>query len=436
MPARQQRWLRQAAEQGAEAQLLHAQQALNVQKANLNQQKAQLDLAQATYVRYQGLVKEGFDTQQNLEQAYAALKTGQATVASAQAQIESAEADVTASQKAVEAAKSAVAAAQANVRAAQKNVQSNQAALASTEATVNYSKQSVQVSRATVDANRAALASNQANQHRFAVMQAFQKIVAPFDGVITARNVDQGALIVADSSGATSGSSTASATSSNSATGSGGTGMLALARTDSVRIQVSVPQAFVPALTEGSNAKVTVRELHGQVFAGIVSLRSGAMDTASRTQTVEVHLANPGGVLIPGMYAQVNIRPMHPAMSMRVPGTALIVDANGTRVGVVKKDMTVHLQPVVIGRDFGTEVEILSGLRGREQLVNNPSDLLQDGDKVTIAPPSRSNAVGGRGGAGAGAGAGKSDDSDPDSDPVPAGAGRGGRMGKGGKRGG
>ena len=403
----------QATEQGAEAQLSHAQQALGVQQANLTQQQAQLNLAQTTYVRYQGLVKEGFDTQQNLDQAQATLKTAQATVVSAQAQIQSAEADVMAAQKAVEAAKSAVIAAQSNIKAAQKNVLANQASLASTEATVKYAQEGVQVSRATVNANQAAVTANQANQRRYAVMQGFQRIVAPFDGVITARNVDTGALIVADNNGATSSTGTSSATTSNSTTGSGGTGMLSLARTDTVRIQISVPQAFVPALSTGSNAKVTVRELPGKVFTGTVTLRAGAMDTASRTQSVEIHLANPDGALVPGMFAQVNIKPIHPPMSLRVPGTALIVDASGTRVGVVRKDNTVHLQPVVIGRDFGTEVEILSGLKGHEKLVNNPSDLLKDNDKVQIAPPSQSNAAGGRGGAGAGRG---SDDSESGGD--------------------
>ena len=110
-----------------------------------------------------------------------------------------------------------------------------------------------------------------------------------------------------------------------------------------------------------------------------------------RTQLVEVHINNTDGSLVPGMYASVQITPSTPPKSLRVPGTVLIVDSNGTRVGVVTKENKVHLQPVVVGRDFGKEVEILSGLKGREKLVNNPSDLLQDGDTVqisTAAPPS------------------------------------------------
>ncbi len=430
----------QAAEQGSEAQLTHAQQALDVQQANLKQQQAQATLAEATYTRYQGLVSQGFDTQQDLDQALATLRTTQATVASAQAQIQSAQADVVSAQKAVQAAKSAVSAAQSNITAAQKNVQANQASLASTQATVKYSQEGVAVSRATVVANQQAVAASLANQKRYAVMQAFQRITAPFDGVITARSVDTGALIVADNTGANAAAGASSAVTSNSMTGSGGAGLLALARTDTVRIQISVPQAFVPALSGGSNARVTVRELPGKVFTGVVSLRAGAMDTASRTQDVEVHLANPGGALVPGMYAQVNIRPIHPALSLRVPGTALIVDANGTRVGVVRRDMTVHMQPVVVGRDFGTDVEILDGLNGHEKLVNNPSDLLQDGDKVQLAPPAKAK-PGGRGGPG-GAGsppAGRGDGSDDESDGgAPAGASGGAGMGHGsrGARGG
>ena len=407
-----------------------------MQQSNLKQQQAQATLAQATYTRYQGLVSQGFDTQQDLDQALATLQTSQATVVSAQAQIQSAQADVVSAQKAIQAAKSAVAAAQSNITAAQKNVQANQASLASTQATVKYSQEGVAVSRATVNANQQTVSADLANQRRYAVMQSFQRITAPFDGVITARSVDTGALIVADNTGANASAGAVSAVTSNSATGSGGTGMLALARTDTVRIQISVPQAFVPALSGGSNARVTVRELPGKTFTGTVSLRSGAMDTASRTQDVEVHIANPGGVLVPGMYAQVNIRPIHPALSLRVPGTALIVDANGTRVGVVRRDNTVHMQPVVIGRDFGTDVEILDGLAGHEKLVNNPTDLLQDGDKVQIAPPAKAKPGGrggpGRGGPGGGPGAGRGDGSDdstdgstPDGPPNGAGSGVG-----------
>lgn len=407
----------QAASEGAESQLNHAQQSYDVQIALLNQQKAQFALAQVTYKRYKDLVSQGFDTQQDLDQANATLKTTEAQVVSAQASVRAAQSDIASAQKTVSASKSAVSAAQSNVDAARKNVQANIAALKASQAAVQFAKETVKVSQATLDASKASVSANMANEKRYSVIKRFQKVLSPFDGVVTARSVDVGALVIGDSS--SSGGSGASATISNSSTAVAGSGMLAVARTDEVRIQVSVPQAFVPALQTTSDAVVTVRELPGREFKGIVALRSGAMDTVSRTQLVEVHLFNKDRALVPGMYAQVQITPSKPPRTLRVPGTALIVDSNGTRVGIVTKDKKVRMQPVVVGRDFGREVEILDGLRGRESLVNNPSDLLQDGDTVTIskvAPP----ATGGRG---------RGSDSGDETGPNSTGGGRAGRAG-------
>ena len=372
----------EVAEQGAESQLTHAMHQHDVQQAVVSQQKAQLDLAEVTYKRYKALVDQGFETQQDLDQSLAALKTAQAQQASAQASLKAAQADVVSAQKQVSASRAAINAAHANVEAAKRNVQANMAALKSIEAGEQFARETVSVSRAGLEANKAAVNSSIANASRFRTMQGFERIVAPFDGVITARNVDLGALVIADTNPASSGTS---ATISNSSTSIAGSGLLAIARTDEVRIQVSIPQAFVPSLNAGSTASVTVRELPGREYSGTISLRSGAIDTVSRTQMVEVHLPNKDHALVPGMYAEVQVTPANPPRSLRVPGTALIVDASGTRVGVVTKDNKVKMRPVVVGRDFGREVEVLSGLKGREQIVNNPSDLLQDGDTVVIS---------------------------------------------------
>src|SRR5262249_34322010 len=148
-----------------------------------------------------------------------------------------------------------------------------------------------------------------------AVLRGFEKVIAPFDGVITARSVDVGALINAGGSGG-----------NNPATSpTPSTGMLGIARTDAVRIQVSVPQTYVPALRAGSAARVTVSELPGRVFAGSVALRAGALDAASRTQLVEVHLPNRTGALVPGMYAEVRLTPAHAPVRLQIPGSALVV---------------------------------------------------------------------------------------------------------------
>ena len=367
----------QAALGASEAQLAHARQQVDVQQSGLKQAQAQLELATVTNERYQTLVKQGFDTQQDADQAAAQLKTATAAVASAQASVQSAQADVQSAEQNVEASKALVASARANVQASKKNVQASVAALASSEASVKAADASVQASQANVQANQATVTSNQANARRYAVMRSFEKVVAPFDGVITARNVDVGALINAGGSGG-----------NNPATNpTPSTGMLGIARTDQVRIQVSVPQTYVPSLRAGSTAQVTVRELPGRTFTGIVALRAGALDAASRTQLVEVHLSNPGLVLVPGMYADVQITPAHPAQTIQIPGSALVYDAQGTRVASITPQGTVHYLRVKVVRDLGTTLDIASGLRGNEKLVDNPSDSLTEGDAVKVVTP-------------------------------------------------
>lgn len=392
----------QAVQEGDQANLEHMQQQLKVQQANLKTQQAQLNFAQASYNRYKSLYQQGFDSAQDFDQAAATLKTQQAAVNSAEAAVASAESDVTTAQKVVQAAAQAVNSAQANVTANQKNVSLNRAQLKSNQATVKYNQEIVRVNQATVAANQAGVIASQANANRYRVMQRFQQVVAPFDGVITARGVDVGALVVGDT--ANTNAAAATATLNNSSITTAGAGMLGIARTDTVRIQVSVPQSFVPALKTGGKANVSVRELPRRQFVGTITRMAGALDSVSRTQLVEVDLPNSDGALVPGMYAQVQISPVNPTQTLQIPGTALMVDANGVRVGVVKADNTVHMQKVVLGRDFGVTVEILKGLKGKERLVNNPSDLLQDGDHVQITQAvARPGGGRGRGGAGGGA---------------------------------
>jgi RND family efflux transporter MFP subunit len=369
----------QAALGQAEAQLAHFRQQVEVQQASLKQAQAQLEFATVSNQRFQTLVKEGFDTQQDADQAAATLKTAAAGVASAEAAVSSAQADVAAAEQSVAASQAVVASARANVQASRKSLQSAQASLASSQASVRAAEASVRASQANVQANQASVVSNQANTRRFAVLRSFSRVVAPFDGVITARNVDMGALINAGGSG---GNNTATTPTSS-------TGMLGIARTDQVRIQVSVPQTFVLALRAGSTAQVTVREMPGRTFTGRVSLRAGALDETSRTQEVQVILPNRDHALVPGMYAQVRVTPTHPPATLRIPGSALVFDAQGTRVASVTAAGRVQYLKVQVGRDFGTEVEILTGLRGNERLVDNPSDTLAEGAQVQILAPSR-----------------------------------------------
>ena len=338
-----------AMEAQAQAQLAAARHELDVQKGTLNQARAQLDLATVTNTRYQSLAAQGFVSQENADSTAAAVKTEAAVVESAQAAVQMAQADIQAAQQAVASSTAAVAAAQHTVKAGQKFVQ----------------------------ANRNAAHANLANARHYEALRAYERVVAPFGGVITARSVDVGSMVTA---GGTQISPTGSPLQ---------TGMFAIDRTDVVRIQVNVPQTYVAAIRRGSGAQVTVREVPGRVFTGTVTLRAGALDPYSRMELVEVHLPNPDDLLVPGMYAQVHITPLHPLMTLRVPDTALIIDAHGTRVAVLTTKGTVHLQPVHIGRDFGTVMEITGGLKGDETLVDNPPDSLQEGDRVQVesTPP-------------------------------------------------
>jgi RND family efflux transporter MFP subunit len=162
-------------------------------------------------------------------------------------------------------------------------------------------------------------------------------------------------------------------------------GLFLLARTEELRIQVSVPQAYFQSIAPGTRATVTVQELPGRKFEGVVAMQSGALDSASRTRLTEIRLKNPDGILLPGMYARVSFATGTRTVHLRVPANTLDVGASGTRVAVVRPDKRLHYVTVVLGRDFGAEAEVLEGLTGKEQLVTNPTNELHEGMPVEIA---------------------------------------------------
>ncbi|HTQ01375.1 MAG TPA: efflux RND transporter periplasmic adaptor subunit [Casimicrobiaceae bacterium] len=212
---------------------------------------------------------------------------------------------------------------------------------------------------------QANLAAADANVERLRQLEGFKRIVAPFAGVITKRNVDVGDLIDAGSSG-------------------GGRALFQLAQTDPLRVYVNVPQAYSQLVRTGQKVVVTQAELRGQTFEGAVSRTSASIDTTSRTMQVEILLANHDGLLLPGAFVQVAL-PLPATQALTVPTNALMIRGDGVRVAVVGKDGRVHLQSVRVGRNFGERVEVLDGVSGNEQLVLNPSDSLVEGDKVTVA---------------------------------------------------
>ncbi len=208
---------------------------------------------------------------------------------------------------------------------------------------------------------KANLAAADANVERLRQLEGFKRVVAPFAGVITRRNVDIGDLI--DTSGKP---------------------LFLLAQTDPLRVYVNVPQAYAQMVKPGQPATVTQGEMRGRSFKGEVARTAGSIDTASRTMQVEIALPNADGALLPGAFVQVSLAMAASGKAINVPANALMFRAEGARVAIVGSGGAVHLQPVRVGRNYGETVEIAEGLSGSERLVLNPSDSLAEGDKVQV----------------------------------------------------
>jgi RND family efflux transporter MFP subunit len=215
------------------------------------------------------------------------------------------------------------------------------------------------------EARNAEVESARANASRLQQLQGFSRIYAPFDGVITARNTDIGALI---------------------GSGSASRELFHVADTSRVRVFVSVPQVYSQAARAGLEATLTLREFPGRTFTGRINRTAEAIDVASRTLLTEVDVDNAKGELLPGAYAEVQIRLPPGSSSFRLPVNTLIFRAEGLQIATVKGGHIV-MQTVTLGRDFGTVVEVLTGLGGGEEVVINPPDSLIAGQPVRVASP-------------------------------------------------
>jgi RND family efflux transporter MFP subunit len=231
------------------------------------------------------------------------------------------------------------------------------------------------VAKEDLDQRRNAVHTAEASVHASAatvqgltVQQRFERVTAPFKGRVTQRNVDVGALI-------TSGS------------GSTTTPLFTLAQNDVLRVYVNVPQPFVDELQVGQAVRVLVRSLPNRPFDGTVARSAGSLDPSTRTMLTEVDIPNAEGLLKPGMYVQVSFQAERVGPRWRVPANAVMFDAEGTRLGIVDPDGTLHFRPVVLGRDFGGEIEVASGISGDEQVVTTPSAALVDGQRVEPVLP-------------------------------------------------
>jgi RND family efflux transporter MFP subunit len=231
--------------------------------------------------------------------------------------------------------------------------------------TESVSQQDLDNANGNLEARGTAVESARANVKRLEQLHAFGRLTAPFDGVITARNTDIGALV--DS-------------------GSNAKELFHMAAVDRLRVFVNVPQAFSQAARVGLRGELTLAELPGRRFAGTLARTSQAIDVASRTLLAEFDIANPHGELLPGAYAEVHFHLPGPATTFTLGADTLLFRADGLRVATVTQGH-VALRPITVGRDFGNTVEILAGLRGDEAVVVNPADSLESGQAVEVVPP-------------------------------------------------
>jgi len=215
---------------------------------------------------------------------------------------------------------------------------------------------------------QAALASASANVRRLEQLESFKHIYAPFSGVIIKRNTDIGALINAGNSGTNQ-------------------ELFVVAQISPIRVYVDVPEIYAPSVRHGVSAAIELPSFPGQRFTGIVARSADAIDPATRTLRTEIDVPNRDGKLFPGSYAQVHFGVNVPAVRLSVPVNALLFRAEGPRAAVVGADGKVRLKPVTIGRDYGTEIEILGGLDPSEMIVLNPSDSLEEGQVVNVVKP-------------------------------------------------
>ena len=311
--------------------------------AGLKQTKTNRELARVTLTRSKNLVSQGIVPRQETDERQAQFDVSDAAVGVAEANIRNR---------------------QANIRAAQATVRAKTADVAGL--------------KELVEARRARVRGEEANVARLVELQSFGSVTAPFGGVITARNVETGSLITPN--GGTTGGNSAGGANNNL------NGLFRIARVDSIRTFVNVPQANLASITPGMTAEIHIREFPDAKFEGRVVRTANALDAATRTLPVEVLIANDDGRLFPGMYAEVKFDLFQANSVVTVPSSAIVVRPEGNFVAVVNSDSTIQLKKVETGREIGKEIEILTGLDGIERIVAVPFDGLKDGVAVNIAP--------------------------------------------------
>jgi RND family efflux transporter MFP subunit len=225
---------------------------------------------------------------------------------------------------------------------------------------------SVQALEKAVAAMRSTVSAAEANLARFNQLKTYQTVRAPFEGVITLRNVDTGALVT-----------------------EGNTLLFRIAQTGSLRAYVNLPQSDSDSVRVGQQAVVTVAELPERKFQGTVARTANALDPATRTLLTEIQVPNPDGRLMPGMFAQVDLAVPRKNPPLMIPGDTLVVRSDGPQVAVLQPDGTVHFALIQLGRDYGDHLEVLAGLHEGQDLIVNPSDAVREGVKVRAVAPEK-----------------------------------------------
>jgi RND family efflux transporter MFP subunit len=288
----------------AHANLAQAQASLVQFQANLGQAQANLKLAKVTWERWKRLADRGVYSRQDADEKQAAFEARQADVDAAAAGVE---------------------------------------------------------------ATRKSIEANAANGRRLEELKSFARVVAPFDGLVTSRNMnmDSGTLITS---------------------GSGGPDreIFRVAQIHTMRIFVNVPQAYAPLVHEGLRAELRVQELPGQMYPATVTRTSHSVDASARTMLTILETPNPRGTLMPGTYSQVKFSFSGSKSALLVPGDALMLGREGPRVAVVALDHTVQMRRIHITHDYGTDLEVDSGVTPGELVVQNPTDQVRDGAHVEV----------------------------------------------------
>jgi RND family efflux transporter MFP subunit len=257
-------------------------------------------------------------------------------------------------------ARAALSVAQANAKLAQITAERWQS-LANTDA---VAKQDVDTRTFTWNANMAQVKAAQANVDQLVAEEGFKRLVAPFNGIVTARETDIGALINVGAAG--------------------GAELFVVSETSKLRIYVSVPQNFVPSVPSGTHATIRVPERPGKTYDGTVEASAQAVIPSTGTTLMQIIVDNSAGEMMPGDYASIHLQVAAAANVLSVPSSALIFDAKGLSIATVGADNRVLIKPVSIGRDLGAIIELTSGLAPEDRVIQNPPDGIGNGTEVRL----------------------------------------------------